>query len=407
MRLIDMDLRPILGVSGVGRLSHAQLPEFINRAHVDPDPARILMQTCQVLLALGKDEFALEMQAKALQHGRIYRVAGHPAPVLRLLALMGPGTMSDNTPLDFVVDRSPVQLDLLFVAPDQSLPDEIPDHDVLIVAVGESARDETTLPWLERLLAAWPRPVLNRPERLGRCARDVVCELLRETPGLLIAPTRRIARGEKPMSRFPATIRPVDTHAGKGLAKIETQAELDAYLEAHAEPAYYLSEFIDYRSPDGLFRKVRIALIDGRPYICHMAVSEHWMVHYRSAGMQHCEAKRREEAAMMDAFDDGFAQRHAAALRAIATVLGLDYVVIDCADSGDGRLLLFEVDNRGWIHASDSTELFPYKPRIMQKAFDAFLAMLRQRAAGSPEVAYCAPRKSSASLQASQARSWA
>jgi len=378
-RLTDMDLTPILGVAGVGRLSTAQLPEFINQTHTGPDPGNLLMQMCQVLLALGQDEFALEMQTRALMHRRLYRVAGHSSPTVRLLALMGPGTMTDNTPLDFVVDRSPVRLDLLFVTLDQDLPEEIPDHDVLIVAIGESARDEPLLARLERLLADWPRPVLNRPERIGRCARDIACELLTHARGLLIPPTRRIARDQRHPPRFPATIRPVDTHAGKGLEKIETQAQFEAYLDEHSEAAYYLSDFIDYRSRDGLFRKYRIALIDGRPYVCHLAVSEHWIVHYRSAGMQHSGEKRLEEAAMMRSFERDFAFRHAAALRAIADGLGLDYVVIDCAESRDGQLLLFEADIRGWIHASDPTELFPYKPRIMQKAFDAFVAMLRHR----------------------------
>ncbi len=81
----------------------------------------------------------------------------------------------------------------------------------------------------------------------------------------------------------------------------------------------------------------------------------------------------------MRAFERGFAFRHAAALHAIAAALGLDYVVIDCAEARDGSLLLFEADNRGWIHASDPVGLFPYKPAIMRKAFDAFEAMLRER----------------------------
>jgi glutathione synthase/RimK-type ligase-like ATP-grasp enzyme len=380
-RLFDMPLKPLLGIAEVARMADADLPAFINRTHLNPDPAQVAMQMCQVLLAMGKDEFALEMQARALKHRRIYRLAGHPAPTVRLLALMGPGTMSDNTPLDFVVDRSPVQLGWLFVAPGEGLPEEIPDHDVLIVAIGESGRDTPALTQAEQLLARWPRPVLNRPERLGRCARDALCELLAGTPGLQIAPTRRVARADLKAPRGPATIRPVGSQAGKGLEKIETQTELDDYLGRHPEPAFYVADFIDYRSPDGLFRKLRIALIDGRPYVCHVAVSEHWMVHYKSAGMWEHEARRREEAATMRAFERGFAFRHAAALRAIAEALGLDYVVIDCAEASDGRLLLFEADNRAWIHASDPVGLFPYKPAIMQKAFDAFDAMLRDRAA--------------------------
>jgi glutathione synthase/RimK-type ligase-like ATP-grasp enzyme len=381
LRLVEMNLKPVLGVCEVARLADAQLPAFINETHKDADPAHVAMQMCQVLLAIGQDEFALEMQARALKHRRIYRVAGHPAPTLRLLALMGPGGMSHNTPLDFVVDRSPVQLDWLFVAPDQELPEAIPDHDVLIVAIGESGRETPALAHVERLLASWPRPVLNRPERVGRCARDVVCELLRHTVGLQVAATRRVARVDLHAPQSPATIRPVGSQAGKGLEKIETQAELDDYRGRHADPAFYVSDFVDYRSPDGLFRKLRIALIDGRPYVCHVAIAEHWMVHYKTAGMFDSHEKRLEEAATMRAFEHDFAFRHGAALRAIADALGLDYVVIDCAEARDGRLLLFEADNRAWIHASDPVGLFPYKPALMQKAFDAFAAMLRDRKA--------------------------
>jgi glutathione synthase/RimK-type ligase-like ATP-grasp enzyme len=337
------------------------------------------MQMCQVLLAMGKDEFALDLQARALKYKRIYRVAGHPSPTIRLLAVMGPGTMSDNTPLDYVVDRSPVRLDWLFVAPDQELPEEIPDHDVLIVAIGESGRDTPALAHVAHLLARWPRPVLNRPELLARCARDVLYELLMHTPGLAISPTRRIARTDIRTPRFPATIRPVGSQAGKGLEKVETPVELEDYLRRHADPAFYVCDFIDYRSPDGLFRKLRIALIDGRSYVCHVAISEHWMVHYKTSGMAESHEKRFEEATTMLAFESDFGFRHRAALRAIAEALGLDYVVIDCAEARDGRLLLFEADNRGWIHASDPVDLFPYKPAIMQKAFDAFEAMVRSR----------------------------
>jgi len=142
-----------------------------------------------------------------------------------------------------------------------------------------------------------------------------------------------------------------------------------------------VSDFVDCAGADGLYRKLRIALIDGRPYICHLAISAHWIVHYLPAGMEASADKRAEEAALMQGFDTGFAARHQQALQGIATGLGLDYVVIDCAQTRDGRLLLFEADIRGWIHATDPPALFPYKPAVMQRAFDAFRAMLLARAA--------------------------
>lgn len=78
----------------------------------------------------------------------------------------------------------------------------------------------------------------------------------------------------------------------------------------------------------------------------------------------------------MHDFDTGFAVRHGAALRLIAERLALDYVVIDCAEMADGKLLVFEADNRGWVHATDPVDVFPYKQASMRKVFAAFRAML-------------------------------
>jgi hypothetical protein len=77
--------------------------------------------------------------------------------------------------------------------------------------------------------------------------------------------------------------------------------------------------------------------------------------------------------------DIDFALRHHTTLQAIAARLGLDYVVLDCSETRDGRWLVFEADSRGWIHATDPVDIFPYKPAAMQKAFDAFRSMLLQR----------------------------
>src|ERR1700680_1865526 len=100
---------------------------------------------------------------------------------------------------------------------------------------------------------------------------------------------------------------------------------MGAYLRERAEGEFYIAPFVDYRGPDGLFRKYRIALIDGEPFACHMAISEHLMVHYLKAGMRESAEKRAEEARFMAGFDNDFRRRHATAFRAIAERVGLDY----------------------------------------------------------------------------------
>ena len=78
-------------------------------------------------------------------------------------------------------------------------------------------------------------------------------------------------------------------------------------------------------------------------------------------------------------FDDDFARRHEDALRAICERVGLDYFGIDCGETPDGKLLLFEVDVAMIIHSMDPPDLFPYKPPQMRKVRDAFRAMLRRK----------------------------
>ena len=78
----------------------------------------------------------------------------------------------------------------------------------------------------------------------------------------------------------------------------------------------------------------------------------------------------------MAGFDDDFAPRHTHAFQAIAAGMGLDYLAIDCAQTRDGKLLVFEVDTAMIVHALDSAEVFPYKKATMQKMFDAFRRML-------------------------------
>jgi len=142
---------------------------------------------------------------------------------------------------------------------------------------------------------------------------------------------------------------------------------------------YMARRYADYASADGAYRKYRIAFFEGRPFLAHMAVGDHWMVHYLNAGMAESGAKRAEEATAMAGFDQAFAARHADAFAEMSRRLGLDYFAIDCAETQDGQLLIFEADVSMIIHALDGEDLYPYKRPQMAKLFGAFAAMLKAR----------------------------
>jgi len=388
--LAEMELHPVIAMAALERMPRAEIPGLIAQMLASPSDANIFMSLFHLFTIIDSNNFALEMLDKALAINTVYRIAGTPKPAIRLLALMGPGDTTDNTPLDYLIENTDIRLDLLYIVPGQPLPDCIPKHDVAIIALGESGKNKPLLETMGRLIEHWPRPVLNQPDRILSCSRDSVSQLLMTIPGLLIPATQRITRqtlehAAKPglpvseLPAYPITIRPIDSQGGRGLSKIKNADKLAAYLDAAGEQEFFVSSFIDYRSADGLFRKIRIALIDGLPYVSHLAISGHWVVHYKSAGMNESSAKRAEEADFMRDFDSGFVARHREALRAIAERVALDYVVIDCAETANGKLLIFEVDNRGWVHATDPTDIFPYKQEYMSKAFTAFRAMLLKK----------------------------
>jgi hypothetical protein len=63
--------------------------------------------------------------------------------------------------------------------------------------------------------------------------------------------------------------------------------------------------------------------------------------------------------------------------------MGMPYLGIDCAETRDGELLVFEADNAMIVHAMDAEEMYPYKRPAMHKVFTAFRAMLARAAAGN------------------------
>jgi glutathione synthase/RimK-type ligase-like ATP-grasp enzyme len=393
---------PLLGVARLMRRAFLQQDlaplgaALLARAQAHPDDANAFLDCSTVLQLTGERALGLAVQAQAIAMQPLYSLpAAHSEPGLRLLVIMGPGDLMANTPIEFLIEDADVALDMLYVTLDSPFPEMVPDHDVMMVGVAESDANAALLAALVDVVANWPRPVVNVPQNIAVLSRDGVCAALLDVAGLEMPVTARVERSALqalaagalrpaallPGDDFPLIVRPIGSHAGTDLEKIIDGAALSDYLARVAGERFYLSRFVDYRSLDGSFRKYRIALIDGKPYLCHFAVSRHWMIHYLNAGMTESVDKRAEEAACMAGFDQQFALRHAAALQAIHQRMGLQYVGIDCAETGAGDLLIFEVDNAMVVHAMDAEAMFPYKKPAMQKVFAAFRQMLAHAAA--------------------------
>jgi len=366
--------------------------QLMERFSSNNGDAAALLDLSTILQSQGRTSDALAVMNQALQIRRSFSVIHGDGTGLRVLAFVTPGDFMANTPLDFLFEGSDSVLWLHYVDADTTALADLPAHDIAFMAIGESSENGPVLERMEALLANWPGPIFNnKPQLIRSLTRDGVNALLAGEPALLSPRTGRVHRVqleavangllklEAACEGFslPVIIRPIGTHAGHGLSKIDTNAELLDYLTASTADSFYIAPFIDYRGADGLFNKQRIVLVKGRPFPSHMAISSHWMVHYMNAGMAESAEKRAVEAQWMADFDADFAVRHRAGFEALYRFIGLDYFGIDCAELPDGRLLVFELDVAMIVHALDSADLYPYKKPAMHKLFDGFVAALQ------------------------------
>lgn len=370
------------------------LIEYLQR-HDDP----FAWLDLSLLLELKQDKATSRVaQQEALQQRRHYPLSrGQTADALKLLVLKVPGDLQGNTPLECLLEGADMQIEAFYVDGQTPADLELPEHDLLFVAA--CARDENApmLDRIEQIIAHNGSKVINRPAGIRLTTREAGYELLGKVPGICMAHTLRLSRErmlevaagslrlpEIIEGDYPFIVRPVDSHGGAALEQVTEVADLARYLERTRVEEYYVAPFIDYRDADGLFRKYRIVMIGGKPYIGHMGVSSHWMVHYPYPEMLANPERGQEEARMMAEFDNDFARRHAQALSAIAERTGLEYVGFDCAETHDGRLLVFEIATAMVVHDMDDSQTFPYKLPQMRRVFDAFQAMLHHAAGSRP-----------------------
>lgn len=330
-------MQEILGLAALLRrqLAGEDLSAFghalIEKATQDPDDAASLMDAAIIFQFRGEPELAQQLQTEALKLCRTYRIPPAKPVSVRVLALMAPGTITENVPLECLVEGSGVELLLYYASATSLNPAHIPDHDLLFVAIAGSDAHRQILDAWRPLLAGWPRPVVNAPGPLGALTQDGVRDGLSRVPG------------------------------------VRTSVK-------------------DCCGADGLYRRMRVVLMQGQSFAVHLAVATHEIAHYLYAGMAESAEKRAEEAAFIADFasDNGFAARHRRALAGIEQAIGLDYLVIDCAEAADGALIVFDADPTLAVHAMDSAGDFPYRQPAMAEIFTAFHAMLRDAAQREP-----------------------
>src|SRR5579871_954369 len=157
----------------------------------DAPGAGIGMDLSIISQLIGDQKTGLAIQDDSLRYQQLFRSPCSVAtPKLRVLALAAPMDIGGNTPIEFLLEGSDVELITFYVVPGAALPNPLPDHDVAIVLAAADSRSRETLALIDGFVPHWPRPVLNLPKSILALDRDSLCQRLKSIPDLEIPVTK-------------------------------------------------------------------------------------------------------------------------------------------------------------------------------------------------------------------------
>lgn len=340
----------------------------------------------------------------AREHGRIgfrkivtqpFRGEGTPLPILILTSGLA-GNM--NTTARFWDNRLFAKSVVVteFWEPE----DELPEHGLIFNAIADADLCAEALRNAQRLIATSPAPAVNDPAAVLATGRLENARRLGMLDGVVTAATAAFPRAllERPQLSleahgftFPLLIRSPGYQTGQHFVRAERPADLERALTSLPGEELLVMNFLDVRSPDGMVRKYRAMIVDGRLYPLHLAISEHWMVHYFTAAMDR-EDHRREEAAFLADMPGTLGAAAMRALERVARRLGLDYAGVDFSLDREGRLVLFEANATMVVRRPEPGEAFAYRNAPVERILDAVHAMLFERAGWTSRAAGPIPK---------------
>ena len=359
-------------------------------AAVEADPALVEARhnLAAILARQGRSAEARRHRDLALRRERIFN---QPASAAEFTVLILSGSDEGNVPIEHILPQQSITRVWWFVGhATKPLGETLPPYDIVFNGIGDPDLTAASGANIAAFLRTCGKPVMNAPASVARTRRDVLPTLLQDLDDIVVPRVKRltaprngasIARlAAEPDMALPLLLRPAGSHGGAGVIRINTWEDLDPYALEAAE-IWYLSEYVDCRSADGFVRKYRVAFVDGAPYPYHLAISEHWMVHYLSADMEGHAWKLREEAVFLADWRAAIGTRAADAIAAIGKRLELDFGGVDFGILPDGRAVIFEANATMLIHPESDAGPLAFKNPSVRNIVNAMQDLLRHRAA--------------------------
>ena len=342
-----------------------------------PELAMVRHHLAACLARLGEVAAARVQRELALKQQSIF-VQKASGPERRRVLI--PSVSDDgNVPLEHLLPER--DFTRIWWFPGNGQPAALPAFDVVFNGIGDPDMAGDAAAAVAGFLRECGVRVFNRPDFVARTRRDILPETLAGIEGLVVPPVCRVERGAfagRANVQAPFLLRPVGSHGGVGLRRVDGWDGFDVSALSSAA-AWYFSSFVESRKADGFYRKYRMAFVDRRPFAYHLAISRDWLVHYFSADMQAHDWKLAEEAAFLA---DPRGALGAPAYDAIAEVgvrLDLDFCGIDFTVLPDGRALVFEANATMRIHPESEGGKLAFKNPAVHRIISAMSDLVLRR----------------------------
>lgn len=364
----------------------AALDCFERAVVLNPADADSLYWIGGIRQKIGDHDGAGAAYIRAAQLAPLIRrpAAKYPA-AFRALALFAP--FAGNTPTEFLLTGTAYDANTLavFDGRDYDLDLLRQNADVVVNLISDADQAQALFPRVTDLVDQIGLPTINLPRKVQQTTRESIARLLDGIPGCRVPKVLRLPARVSPVVALeaaafamPVLARPAGTHGGDDFEKFDDVNEAACFVQRHPDTEHYLIEYLDYRSPDGHFRKYRFIFVGEEILPYHLAIGADWKLHHDSTDMVDPWMQREEEEFLKNP-STVFNPQHDQALHAIRHAIGLEYFGIDCGIDAAGHLVVFEVNASMLVHQRNDN--FPYKAPYVERIKLAFDAMLARMAA--------------------------
>ncbi|WP_148571961.1 ATP-grasp domain-containing protein [Aliarcobacter cryaerophilus] len=250
---------------------------------------------------------------------------------------------------------------------------KLPKIDAIYCSICNYDNQRNSIDSFEQKFSTTDIPIINHPSGIKKSTRDTIYDTFKTSSEFIVPKTVRVrpksVKNVFELARehsfeFPFIFRTIAENNAKNMVKIYSIEDTDK-LESFAFDGreFYMIQYHEYVSNDGLYRKYRALMIDGELVLRHLLFSDEWKNanfdgHEKVVGRMSQMVAKEEESFLRTAPEAKLIEMS----KALYEFLGLDFFGFDFAFDKEGNIILFEANSCMMAYYS-----LDYGPKYLQE----------------------------------------